>query len=78
MAAVDTSGMNLDKVMRPSWQEPLGAASNFSTICFVGDDAIDNGFGAGVLIAASLGAAAFVGVAEVGAFDEDRGAVGET
>ena len=29
MAAVDTSGMNLDKVMYSLWQELLGAASNF-------------------------------------------------
>ena len=47
-------------------------------VSFIGYDAFDNGFGACVLIAAALGTAAFVGIAEVGAFYEDGWAVGKS
>lgn len=47
-------------------------------IGLVGQDAGNNGLGTGVLIAAALGTTAFVGVAQVGAFDQYGRAVSES
>jgi hypothetical protein len=78
--AVATIGSSLVKVMPQSdkvfqmgqerkWMDLL-------SVGFVGQDSCDNGLGAALLVAGTLGASAFVGIADITAFDEDGGAVG--